>query len=72
MFVLYFKGTSLVVEGLGLWAPNAGGRDSIPGWGTRSHMLQLKILGVVTKTQYSQININKQKLKKKKRKTKQK
>ena len=59
MFVLYFKGISLEPEGLGLCTPNAGGPGSIHGWGTRSHMLQLKILGVATKTQYSQININK-------------
>ena len=33
---------SLVVQWLRLSAPNAGGPDSIPGQGTRSHMLQLK------------------------------
>ena len=31
-------GTSLVVQWLRLRAPNAGGRGSIPGQGTRSHM----------------------------------
>ena len=31
-------GTSLVVQGLRLHAPNAGGLSSIPGQGTRSHM----------------------------------
>ena len=41
--------TSLVVQWLRLWAPNAGGLGSIPGQGTRSHMLQLKILNVATK-----------------------
>ena len=34
-------GTSLVVQWLRLHAPNAGGLGSIPGQGTRSHMLQL-------------------------------
>lgn len=38
------KGTSLVVQCLGLWDPNAGGPGLIPGQGTRSHMMQLKIL----------------------------
>ena len=31
-------GTSLVVQWLGLCAPNAGSPGSIPGWGTRSRM----------------------------------
>ena len=35
--------TSLVVQWLRLYAPNAGGQGSIPGQGTRSHMVQLKI-----------------------------
>ena len=35
-------GTSLVVQWLGVCTPNAGGPASIPGQGTRSHMLQLK------------------------------
>ena len=34
-------GTSLVVQWLRLHAPNAGGLGSIPGQGTKSHMLQL-------------------------------
>ena len=34
--------TSLVVQWLRLWAPNAGGEDLILHLGTRSHMLQLK------------------------------
>ena len=49
--------TSLVVQWLGLCAPNAGDPGSIPGQGTRSHMLQprvrmpqLKILCAATKT----------------------
>ncbi|TEA37608.1 hypothetical protein DBR06_SOUSAS5310035, partial [Sousa chinensis] len=33
---------SLVVQWLRLHAPNAGGPGSIPGWGPRSHMPQLK------------------------------
>ena len=35
-------GTSLVVQWLRLCAPNAGGLGSIPGWGTRPCMPQLK------------------------------
>ena len=34
------SGTSLVAQWLSLNTANAGGRGSIPGWGTRSHMLQ--------------------------------
>ena len=64
-------GTSLVVQRLRLHAPNAGGRGSIPGQGTRSCMPQLKdtarhnvkiphamtkIPRAATKTQHSQIN----------------
>ena len=51
--------TSLVVQWLRLHAPNAGSLGSIPGWGTRSHMPQLKILHEATNTQHSQINKNK-------------
>ena len=40
---VYKWGTSLVVQRLRLWAPNAGDLGSIPGQGTRSHMLQPKI-----------------------------
>ena len=36
------QGTSLLIQGLRLWAPTARGTGSIPGQGTRSHMLQLK------------------------------
>ena len=55
------RGNSLVVQWLRLQAPNAGGPGSIPGHGTRSHMLgvhrpQLKILHVATKTWHSQIH----------------
>ena len=35
-------GTSLVVQWLRFHAPNAGGLGSIPEWGTRSHMQQLR------------------------------
>ena len=34
-----YSGTFLVVQWLRLQAPNAGGLGSIPGQGTRSHML---------------------------------
>ena len=54
-------GTSLVVQWLRLHAPSAGDLNLIPGWGTRSWMLQIKILHATTKTQ------NNQKKKKKKR-----
>ena len=35
-------GTSPVVQGLRLHTRNAGGLGWIPGWGTRSHTLQLR------------------------------
>ena len=35
--------TSLVVQWLRLHAPSAGGLGSIPGQGTRSHKLQLRV-----------------------------
>ena len=47
-------GTSLVVQWLRLCPPNAEGLSLIPDQGTRSHMLQLKILCAATK--WSQIN----------------
>ena len=37
------SGTSLVVQWLGLCAPGAGGPGSIPGQGSRSHVLQLGV-----------------------------
>ena len=37
------NGTSLVVQGLRLCTPNAGGLGLIPGQGTRSPMPQLKV-----------------------------
>ena len=42
-------GTFLVAQGLKLHAPNAGGPSSIPGQGSRSHMLQLNILNAASK-----------------------
>ena len=48
-------GTSLVVQWITFYTPNTGGPGSIPGQGTRFHMLQLKILNVATKTRHSQI-----------------
>ena len=42
-------GTFPVVQWLRLCTPNAGGPGSIPGQGTRSHMVQLKILHATTK-----------------------
>ena len=38
------NGPSLVVQWLWFQAPNAGGPGLIPGQGTRSHMLQLRVL----------------------------
>ena len=46
-------GTSLVVQGLRLHAPSAGGPGLIPGQAARSHMPQLKVLRVATKTHHS-------------------
>ena len=46
-----------MVQWLRLCAPYAGGPGSIPGQGTRSHVLQLKIPHSATKTWSSQINI---------------
>ena len=37
---LLLQGTSLGVQWLGLRAPSAAGPGSIPGWETRSHVLQ--------------------------------
>ena len=46
-----------MVQWLRLHAPIAGGLSSIPGLGTGSHMLPLKILCASAKTRCSQINI---------------
>ena len=57
--------TSLVVQCPRLCLPNKGGLDSIPGQGTRSHMLQLRVCmlqkktedpSATTRIQHSQIN----------------
>ena len=45
-----------MVHWLRLRAPNAGGQGLIPGQGTRSHVLQLKIPHAASKTRQSQIN----------------
>ena len=45
LFLHYRKkaaGTSLVVQWLRLWAPNAGGPNSVPGQETRSYVPQLR------------------------------
>ena len=42
-------GTSLVVQWIRLHAPNAGGLGSIPGWGTRSRMPQLRVCMLLLK-----------------------
>ena len=49
-------GTSPVVQWPRLQAPNTGGPGSVFGQGTRSHMLQLKVLRAATKTRHCQIN----------------
>ena len=44
---LFTKRTSLVVQWLRLYAPNAGDLGLIPGQETGTHMLQLKIKDLV-------------------------
>ena len=63
LFKIIRHRTSLGVQWLRLHVSNAGGLGSIPGQGTRSHMLQLrvhmpkgKILHAASKTKCSQIN----------------
>ena len=51
-----FHGASLVLQWLRCQAPNAGGPGSIPGQGTKFHVLQLEILCAATRTCSSQIN----------------
>ena len=46
-------GTFLVAQWLRLCTPKAGSLGSVPGQGTRSPMLHLKIPRATTKTQYS-------------------
>ena len=60
---VYPRETSLVVQGLRLCTPSAGGLGLIPDQGARSYMPQLSIfmqqlksLWITTKTQCSQIN----------------
>ena len=48
--------TSLVVQWLIFCPPLAGGLGSIPGQGTRSHMLQPRVHRPKTKTWSSKIN----------------
>ena len=57
-----------MAEWLRLCASSAGGMGLIPGQGTRSHLLQLKILHAATKAWCSQINSLKKKERKKERK----
>ena len=62
--IKFSLGTSLVVQCLRLHAPKAGDPGSIPGQGTRSHMLQLRVCvlqqrqipSTATKSWCSQIN----------------
>ena len=39
---MHSSGTSQLIQWLRLHVPNAGGLGSIPDWGTRSHMPQLR------------------------------
>ena len=56
---------SLVIQWIRLCTPSIGGPGSIPGQGTRFHMLQLKILNVATKTHTAKsINFKKKEKKK--------
>ena len=70
--------TFLVIQWLRCWNPNSGGLSLIPSWGTRSHLLQLrlcilqlkilcgtvklKIPYATTKNWYSQVNLKKKNL----------
>ena len=49
-------GTSLVVQWLRCYTEKVGDQDSIPSQGSRSHIPQLKIPSVLTKTWSNQIN----------------
>ena len=40
---MWFSGTSLLVQWLRICAPNAEGPGLIPGQGTGSHMLKLRV-----------------------------
>ena len=50
-------GTYMVVQWLRLHTPNAGDPGSIPNQGTRSHMLQLKILNATKTLSNKQMSI---------------
>ena len=63
---IFWRGTSLVVQSLRQHDHNVGGPGLIPGQGTRSYMLQLrvrmpqlKVSCAATKTQCHQMNKNK-------------
>ena len=49
--------TSLLAQGLRLHTPNAGGLGLIPGEGTRSHMLQLKVCRLQLKIPHAAMKI---------------
>ena len=49
--ILISIGISLVIQELRLLASNTGGLGLIPDWGTRSNILQIKILYAETKTE---------------------
>ena len=62
------KGDFLIVQWLRPHAPNAGGLGAVPGWGTRSHILQLRVCmpqlkspHAAAKTGHSLINIKRKK-----------
>ena len=44
IFLKELNGTSLVVQWQRLCTLNVAGLGSIPGWGTRPHMLQLRLI----------------------------
>ena len=56
VYKIAILGASLVVQWLRLHSPNAGGPGLISGQGTGSHMLQVNIPHVTTKTSYKYIN----------------
>ena len=48
------EGTSLVVQWLRLCSPKAGGLGSVPGWGTRFHLPQLRVCLKQLKTPHTE------------------
>ena len=56
------KGTSLVGQWLRLHTPNVGGLGSIPGKGTRSHMLQIRVCRLQLKVLHAATEKNNNKL----------